>query len=128
MKIKRIKLFSHDGEEEATLDELYSIYENYKKPQDKAEKLKAGIVPGIGLGSVGGLVGYKTNKRAGLGALAGAGLGFMTGYKIKDSKIKKGYKENKEELKNILRGFKTSEEKRRFLASLEQQLSSINEN
>ena len=121
MKIKRIKLFS---EEEEHLEQLYKKYEKLDQGNAKKNILKSAGLGSIPGGAIGGLIGKRKSKTA-LGIVGGAVSGAGIGTGVEKLRLKKSYNDTKTELRNILAGFKTKEEKARFLGTLENELKGL---
>ncbi len=118
MRIRRIKVFSD-------LDSLYEEFKTKDKPNARKELKKATIIGsgiGVGLGTGIGIA----KKKPILGATIGTIGGGLGGAVIQKKRQDKKYEDNKKELQNILEGFKTKEEKEKFLGVLKNELADKN--
>ena len=118
MRIRRIKVFSD-------LDSLYEEFKTKDKPNARKELKKATIIGsgiGVGLGTGIGIA----KKKPILGATIGTIGGGLGGAAIQKKRQDKKYEDNKKELQNILEGFKTKEEKEKFLGVLKNELADKN--
>ena len=126
MILFRLKRKFYNEKEASEEEKLDQLYEDFKKKDFKRSLNKKLSSAGIGA-VIGAPVGFGVSKALKKSGIIGGGIGALSGsaavYKIQSNKQNKLYRQNKDELRSILSGFKTKEEKDKFLEVLKDELN-----